>query len=432
MRIYVSTLLIGMIFSLNAFAQKKVAVVKLIKGEVNILTLGKTAQLKVDDWVEEGAVVQTADKSFVKLIFIDKSQMNVGPNSEMKIESFSGKDSGVIDLVKGKIRSQVTKDYLQMEDKDKSKMFVKTKNAVMGVRGTDFMIASNGKISSIVLFEGEVSFSKLNNHQIKNSDSLERIVDRGVRIFPGEFSVVEAKREPTIPSLLNVHQKEALEKSDDSDVDRGPSNESDTSEVKSIVPKGLTGKVVSNNSETLQKEVNQAKAKNDLTESRASENPEGFVRGDKVKPANGSFLHLASGVIIPPSQNAVLDKSTNTFLETGSSNGKVSSNGEYIPPANVEITREGKILVSVAEIPGVNKLIEVSRPVPVLGKTGLDNQFTQTNGSNSYPNHFQPRPYDMNTIPGYSNLPTADLKLQNQIENVRSTTNTTIRVRAGN
>ena len=34
-------------------------------------------------------------------------------NSEMKIESFSGKDSGVIDLVKGKIRSQVTKDYLQ-------------------------------------------------------------------------------------------------------------------------------------------------------------------------------------------------------------------------------------------------------------------------------------------------------------------------------
>ncbi len=103
-------ILVVMLFSLSAFAQTKVAVVKLIRGEADVLTLGKTTKLKVDDWVENGSVVKTAEKSFVKLVFIDKSQMNVGPNSEMKIESFTGKDSGVIDLVKGKIRSQVTKD----------------------------------------------------------------------------------------------------------------------------------------------------------------------------------------------------------------------------------------------------------------------------------------------------------------------------------
>src|SRR5690606_31022450 len=140
--------------------EQKVAVVKLLKGEVDVLNMGKTTKLKAEDWVEAGAVVKTAEKSFVKLVFIDKSQMNIGPNSEMKIESFSGKDAGVIDLVKGKIRSQVTKDYLQMKDKDRSKLFIKTENAVMGVRGTDFMISTNGKNTSVVLFEGEVVFNK--------------------------------------------------------------------------------------------------------------------------------------------------------------------------------------------------------------------------------------------------------------------------------
>lgn len=149
----------------------------------------------------------------MKLIFIDKSQMNIGPNSEMKIEKFDGKDSGVIDLVKGKIRSQVTKDYLQIQDRDKSKLFIKTPNAVMGIRGTDFMIATNGKNTSAVLFEGEVVFNRLDARGISNSRRLEDIVDRGVRMFPGEFSVVEANRnQPTIPSLLNVRQREVGEK----------------------------------------------------------------------------------------------------------------------------------------------------------------------------------------------------------------------------
>jgi len=46
--------------------------------------MGKTQPLKVEDWVEEGAIIKTFEKSFVKLIFIDKSSMNVGPASEMK------------------------------------------------------------------------------------------------------------------------------------------------------------------------------------------------------------------------------------------------------------------------------------------------------------------------------------------------------------
>lgn len=361
-------IIVVMLFSLSAFAQSKVAVVKLIRGEADVLTLGKTTKLKVDDWVENGSVVKTAEKSFVKLIFIDKSQMNVGPNSEMKIESFTGKDSGVIDLVKGKIRSQVTKDYLQMKDKDKSKLFIKTNNALMGVRGTDFMISTNGVNTSTVLFEGEIVFNKLEDRGSLSSAKMEEIVDRGVRMYPGEFSVQEANRPmPTVPSILNVQQREHLEKNSEFNSDRSPSNVN-TESAKSIVPEGLNGALVSNSSEVLKNEVAQvASAQVSAAAVPASHDPEGFVKGDQIKPTNGSFVHIDSGVIIPPGPGAVLDKNTNTYIP-GSDSGKVATDGSYIPPKHVEITESGKILVAVKDGTGAVVVKEVPPPSPVLDR----------------------------------------------------------------
>ncbi|MCM2350442.1 MAG: FecR family protein [Bacteriovoracaceae bacterium] len=344
------TLFLMVFFYQAAFAAPKVAVVKLVRGDADVLTLGKTTPLKVDDWVESGAVVKTHEKSFVKLIFVDKSQMNVGPNSEMKIESFSGKDSGVIDLVKGKIRSQVSKDYLQI-NKDKSKLFIKTQNAVMGVRGTDFMISTNGTNTSTVLFEGEVVFNKLEQRGEVSSSKLESIVDRGVRMFPGEFSVMEANRPmPTVPSLLNVQQREKLEKNQDFSADKGPSS-TDNESAKSVVPAGLNGQQVSNSGEVLKSEVAQVVTVDSQTKSPTSSDPDGFVKGDLVKPANGSFVHIDSGVIIPPGPGSVLDANTNTYIP-GQEAGKVGADGNYIPPKNIEITSDGKILVKTLDPTG--------------------------------------------------------------------------------
>jgi hypothetical protein len=237
-QLYTFLILIALMTT-SAWAQKKVAIVKLLKGEVDVLTLGKTTKLKVEDWVEDGSVVKTGEKSFVKLIFIDKSQMNIGPGSEMKIEKFDVKDSGVIDLVKGKIRSQVTKDYLQM-DRNKSKLFIKTPNAVMGVRGTDFLIATNGQTTSTILFEGAIAFNKLDSRTEINTARLEEIVDRGVSIQPGEFSVADRIHPlPTVPAVLNVNQREALEKNAHFDSNRTPGTSSAKAPERSIVPPGL-------------------------------------------------------------------------------------------------------------------------------------------------------------------------------------------------
>lgn len=350
-----------MVLSFSAFAAKKVAVVKMLRGEVNVLTLGKTSKLNVNDQVEDGSVIKTGEKSFVKIVFTDQSQMNIGPGSEMKIEKFSGEDSGVIDLVKGKIRSQVTKDYLQMKDKDKSKLFIKTPNAVMGVRGTDFMISTNGQNTATVLFEGEIVFNKLGNAREMSSERLEAIVDAGVRIQPGEFSVVERSRpEPTVPSVLNVQQLEVLEKNQNFESDRAPQASKEEMTKSSVVPGGLSGQAVSNNQETLKKELAVAE-----TARPVDSNAEGYVQGDKVKPANGSFVHIESGVIIPPGPGSVLDKNTNSYIPSADM-GKVAADGSYVPPQNVEITNDGKILVSVKDASGAQVIKEVSAPTPVV------------------------------------------------------------------
>lgn len=344
-----------------AWAQSKVAQVKMLRGEASLKGGGKLTQ---DQWVSSGVVIVTAEKSFVRLMFIDKSQMNIGPNSEMKIEQFGGGDAGVIDLVKGKIRSQVSKDYLQQKDKDKSKMFIKTPNAVMGIRGTDFMISTNGINTSAVLFEGEVVFEKLapSDGRGISTDRLEAVVDRGVRIMPGEFSVVEATRpNPTVPSLLNVQQVETLEKNQDF----SESATSDAAKVtKSTVPAGLSGTVVANTSSVLSKELEQSgvSAASNSEVKVDAEIAKGFAKGDTIKPTNGSFLHVDSGVVIAPPKGAVFDANSGTFI-SDSSAGTVDKSGNFDPPNGIAITDKGEVFAKAG-----NQIVKLDRLSLVTGE----------------------------------------------------------------
>jgi hypothetical protein len=376
------SLVFFLLVSPSVFAANKVAVVKLLRGQANVLTMGKTEPLKVDQWVEDGSVIKTSVKSFVKLVFIDKSQMNLGPSSEMKIEKFDGKEASVIDLVKGKVRSQVTKDYLQIKDQEKSKMFIKTPNAVLGVRGTDFLVSTNGQNSATVLFEGSVVFNNLTDRGSLSIDKLEDIVERGVRINPGEFSVVEVDRQmPTVPSVLNVKQRETLESNTTFDSGRQPSSAAVES-AKSIVPEGLSGLSVSNTSQTLKTEVAQISAAQPApVASGVATNAQGFISGNSVKPANGSFLHIESGTVIPPAADSIFDSNTNSFIPAPG-NGKVATDGSFEPPANVQITTEGKVLMIIKTETGM-KTVEVARPQPIVSAASMSlTQVSQIVASN--------------------------------------------------
>jgi hypothetical protein len=240
-------------------------------------------------------------------------------------------------------------------NKDKSKLFIKTPNAVMGIRGTDFMISTNGKTTSAILFEGSVVFNKMDSRGITSSDRLEVMVDRGVRMHPGEFSVVDQTRpEPTVPSVLNVQQREALEKNETFDK-RAPSNSSPVEASKSVVPVGLTGDTVSNDESSIGKEVvaGDAGSKEDSVKANDAN---GYSKGDALKPANGSIVHVESGTIIAPGADSALDANTNSY-GVSPDIGTIADDGSFVPAGGGQMTDEGTIIVTVKGADGAPVIV---------------------------------------------------------------------------
>ncbi len=332
-------------WALSGQKSKKVAMVKLKKGKASVISPdGATREIKKGDWLKEGAIIKTGNRSFVKLSFIDKSSMNVGPKSELKIEKFSKSEAGVINVLTGKIRSQVTKDYLQME-KGKSKLFVKSRNAVMGVRGTDFMFAANKRTgaTTTVLFEGSVVFNKLNKGD--NLRNLESIVNKGRRIAPGEVSVaMRGQRKPTVAAKMNSRQFAKLNKN--VNLVASDAKGKVAKKVKSVVPPGLNGAVVASGSSELKKQL-QKVVKVQLAagakENKANtEQTKGFVKGDDIKPADGVMVHVDTGTIIPPGIDSTFDSNSNEWVS--STNGSASLGGEYVPPEGYKINEDGQLL----------------------------------------------------------------------------------------
>lgn len=272
---------------------KNIAKVKILRGDVVAIEdkLEKRV-LRKGDWVKEGETIVTAKKSFVRLSFIDDSKVNLGPNSRVKIEQFKDDAPGVLNVVTGKIRAEVSKDYLKMQ-KNKSKLFVRSSNAVMGIRGTDFLFSSNLKTKNTiaVLFEGSVVFNKLEVKDIGNISKYEAIVSNGQSIKPGEFSSVSSFGKLLKSQRLNRLQLLNLK-----------NNKEISSNKKTFVPRGLTKELVSINKDSKPTKID-----------------------DK-----GPVIHFNSGTVILDSK--IQNK------------GVIDGNGEFSIPENTTLSKDGNTL----------------------------------------------------------------------------------------
>ena len=136
-----------------ASSAEQVAVVTRVEGEVKLLVepeaqeAGSTAgslvvfegtkyratAAKVGDHVGRGNVLQTDPKSKARVIYKNGDQFTVGPATAYKITWDEAKgDKPLLQLFYGKVRALVEKDG------PRTGLEVRTKSAVMGVRGTDF------------------------------------------------------------------------------------------------------------------------------------------------------------------------------------------------------------------------------------------------------------------------------------------------------
>ena len=94
----------------------------------------------------------------MKILFDDGNVANIKPNSKLKLDQYEmgENNKAILNLIKGKVRSKVKQKYKG----NKSSYFeVKTKAAVAGVRGTDFVVEHDeGQriITKVSTFEGAV------------------------------------------------------------------------------------------------------------------------------------------------------------------------------------------------------------------------------------------------------------------------------------
>ena len=175
-------------FTIPTFA--KVGKVIILKGDVKAEYVGKTVKLKKGDWVKQGTVVKTGEKSFTKILFKDKNSIVVGSNSEVKIESYKAGKPGLINLLKGQVRSKVNKSRLGK--RASIKFLIKTDTAVMGVRGTEFQVNyyNKTKRTALVTISGEVLMVKVPK-RIKSIKRLKKWLSKKstVSVKRGQYSM---------------------------------------------------------------------------------------------------------------------------------------------------------------------------------------------------------------------------------------------------
>ena len=355
-------------------ATEGVAKIIIIKGDVFAIGADKQkVKLSKNSWLQEGAILQTQAKSFAKLLFIDKSQMNLGPSSEMTISEFPENKAGIITLMKGELRSQVTKNYMDMEKGEKSKLYIKTKTAAMGVRGTEFHVSYNPENlkTALITLSGEVSFVQVNTDAIANTidrSVLERAVSssESVLVTKGQFSGSGPDLpRATVPVTISPAQFEVIKNND------GTKQEQETSEdqvknapvkkqFRSIVPPGMDAKTVANDGTGMEKALKGAGsgegvaraqeviAKNAPKLDGNAPPPEGSVNATTgaIAPTAGGFIDMKTAQYIPPPKGSSYDPATKTYVPPPSMGGFDAKTGTY-KNDNFTLTSTGQFVSKV-------------------------------------------------------------------------------------
>jgi hypothetical protein len=117
---------------------------------------GQSSELAEGQELAAGAQIATGDKSSVRLVYPDESQVQLGKKSSATFESREGKPPAV-SVESGDVRAVITH---AAPAKPQLKFLIKTKSVVMGVRGTDFTVHAEGDAASVHLLSGELALGK--------------------------------------------------------------------------------------------------------------------------------------------------------------------------------------------------------------------------------------------------------------------------------
>ena len=180
-----------------------------VKGSVQVdfAKEKKTDRARVGTEVCAGDSISAGADSRAKIKMVDNNELNISPDTVMKIATYDfqpeeNKKKVLLDVLKGKVRSTVKQKY----DGQASTFQVKTKAAVAGVRGTDFIASYDPKMGrlEVVTFEGRVEVGNMG----KNG-----IVVPSVAVTAGQMTEVMVGKSPEIPRAVPAAELKQMDSS---------------------------------------------------------------------------------------------------------------------------------------------------------------------------------------------------------------------------
>ena len=229
------------IFGLTALASPNVGIIVKKKGDVQLLTSGSKKfiqgkdivlyeslyyikkKVKVGLKIQNGDILKTGKDSKARVVYKNGDQFNVGEGSAFKIswkkDKVTKRPVSTIQLLNGSLRGIISKKG------PRNNLNIKSKNAVMGVRGTDFHFSQKGTSgeTAISVLRGQVEVAS------KNKPNEKRNITQG---FSAELSATQLNKELSSLIIGKTSKTDLVEIQKESKIEKQAKEESVSEETR--------------------------------------------------------------------------------------------------------------------------------------------------------------------------------------------------------
>jgi len=176
-----------------------------LKNRDNTVKLFSHSFFKLDDLSEEeNSVALLTGKSNFSVKPLPESsgdEKEVNQNKEMK----KVPENTLTAKLGGKLKGSLTK-LVRTKQRSKKKRFkVRTVTAIVGVRGTDFVVATSGDSTNLLALSGEVTLAS------------PEVPDYEIPVVANEVSYVREGSGPSVPVTVSVEERDSIAKADGAD-----------------------------------------------------------------------------------------------------------------------------------------------------------------------------------------------------------------------
>jgi len=162
------------LFTISSYAEEPAGKFTYVEGKVDVLRGGSAPAIpaKVPDNVFPKDIIRTKSNSKAELVMKDNTVLRIGQRSRIDISEYLTDDKNYkssIKLQRGQVKAVVDKNISKRISlsPDANRFEIQTPNAVAGVRGTEFFVAYEQNVTTVLLKEGEVCV-----YNIKSPDNI--------------------------------------------------------------------------------------------------------------------------------------------------------------------------------------------------------------------------------------------------------------------